>query len=66
MITFYFVCCIFWMGLILCNIDFAEEKYKLTGGKLITGVVLGLIPFVNTLCILTVIYLAFSEGKKKP
>ena len=65
MIVFYLVCCVFWLGLVLCNLYFAENKMKLTGKQICISVVLGIIPVVNTLCILMAVFVAYKMAEKE-
>jgi hypothetical protein len=58
MLIFYLVCCLLWLALVLCNLHFAENK--LTGKQTCISVVLGIIPFVNTLCILMAVFMAYK------
>jgi hypothetical protein len=61
--VFYLVCCVFWLGLILCNLHFAENK--LTGKQTCIAIVLGIIPFVNTLCILMAVFVAYEMAEEE-
>jgi hypothetical protein len=63
MIVFYIVCCVAWMVLILCNLHFAENK--LTAKQTLISVVLGVTPFVNTLCLLMAVFVAYKMVEKE-
>jgi hypothetical protein len=52
-----------WIVLILCNLHFAENK--LTAKQTLISVVLGVTPFVNTLCLLMAVFMAYKMAKQE-
>jgi hypothetical protein len=66
MIIFYIVSCLLCLALILCNLHFADNKLK--GWQIVSTLVVSFIPFVNTMFIILVLFVAArmvaDEGKK--
>lgn len=63
MVVFYLVCCLLWFALVLCNVHFASKEYKVTGWNLFMAVVIGVLPFINTLFLALAVVVAYQQAK---